>query len=241
MARSPEGAALTEAHRRLQSAIAAASVRDLLRLWGLLNPDDVRGTLNPVLVAGVNAVARNRRHSSTAAARYYVAFRQVEGVRGTVVVTSAAEVPGDVVAGSLRGAALAGTMNGRRRGMNQEEALKNGFVKMAGSATSLVMGGGRQTLMDAIHGDREAIGWQRVTDGSPCAFCAMIASRGIVFKSDASADFQAHGHCTCTAEPAYEGSKVNASNARFREAWDGATEGLGGAEALAAFRQSLAS
>jgi hypothetical protein len=98
-------------------------------------------------------------------------------------------------------------------------------VKLSGSAVQLVAGGGRETLLDAIRSDPAAHGWQRVTDGAPCAFCAMIASQGIVAKDEDSAGFEAHGHCGCTAEPAFEGSPVNPTNARLREAWDEATAG----------------
>ena len=120
-------------------------------------------------------------------------------------------------------------------------AHQNGFVKLAGSASSLVLGGGRDTLLGAVQGDRAALGWQRVTDASPCAFCRMVASRGAVFKSDASAAFQAHGHCGCTAEPYFENSRPLPANERFRQEWDDVTKGLKGTDALNAYRAHLAS
>lgn len=240
MARTPEGTALTEAHRLLQGRVASGTVRDLLRLWALVDPVDLGGTIDPFARAGLALVQAGRRASASAAQRYYVAFRQTEGIRGTIVVTTAVSPPDEFVAGALRGGGLAGIRNARLRGADVTTAHQNGFVKMSGSAVQLVAGGGRETLLDAIRSDPEAQGFQRVTDGSPCAFCAMVASRGIVFKEEATAGFEAHGHCGCTAEPAFEGSRVRPDNARFAAEWRDATQGLSGSEALAAYRRSLA-
>lgn len=239
MARTPEGAQLTEAHRLLQLRLSAGVIRDLLRLWGVVDPTDLRGTIDPFTRAGLAIVRAGNRASGAAAVRYYMAFRHVEGVHGAVALTAAPPPPDHAVAGAIRGAGLAGIVAARQRGASVKAAHDNGFVKLSGSATQLVLGGGRDTLMDAVQSDRAATGWQRVTDGAPCAFCAMVASKGIIAGDEASAGFEAHGHCGCTAEPAFEGSRVRPDNERFRQAWDDATQGLSGGEALNAFRQHL--
>ena len=241
MARTPEGAALTERHRRLQLQLSAAAIRDLLTLWSTVDPTRLRETIGPFTRAGVVVVRAGRQASAAAASRYYVAFRQVEGVGGQLVVTLPALPEPDVFESNLRGAGLAGIVRARERGLGVEAAARNGFVKLAGSAASLVLGGGRETLLGAVQSDREALGWQRVTDASPCAFCRMVASRGAVFKSEGSADFQAHGHCGCSAEPYFEGSRPLSANERFRQEWDEVTQGLTGADALNAYRTHLAS
>lgn len=239
MARTPEGAQLTEAHRQLQGRISAATLADLLSLWGVVDPADLRGTIDPFMRAALAVVKNGRRTSSTASQRYYMAFRQVEGVQGAAFITMAPQPPDVVTTAALRGGALAGILNAKRRGLSNDAAHANGFVKMSGSAAQIVAGGGRATLLGAIRADPEAHGYQRVTDGAPCAFCAMVASRGIVAYSEDSAGFEAHNHCGCTAEPAFEGSKVRPDNARLRQAWDEATSGLGGTDALNAFRRSM--
>lgn len=239
MARTKAGAQLTEAHRRLQAQISAGMLRDLLGLWAVVDPTNLKGTLPPFVQAGRTVVLNGRKASAAAASRYYIAFRRVEGVGGTVVVGPPKPMPHEVVNSALIGAGVAGIRNARRRGASVQAAHDNGFVKMSGSAAQLVAGGGRALLLDAIQSDPEAVGFQRVTDGSPCAFCAMIASQGIIAKSADSAGFEAHGHCGCTAEPAFEGSALSPTNARFRAAWHEATGGLSGADALNAFRQHL--
>ena len=149
--------------------------------------------------------------------------------------------PDEKLEGAIRGAGLAGLTNARARGLSVEAAHRNGYVKLAGSAAQLVLGGGRETLLGAVRSDPEAHGFQRVTDPNPCAFCRMVASRGPVFKTQESASFEAHGHCGCSAEPFFEGSLPLPANERFRQEWNEATSGLSGAEALNAYRQSLAS
>ncbi len=69
-----------------------------------------------------------------------------------------------------------------------------------------------RTQKDTLAGGREVVQqsaplWRRVTDGAPCGWCAMLASRGPVYGSAAKAGQgrRYHGHCGCTAEP-FDGS-----------------------------------
>lgn len=64
-----------------------------------------------------------------------------------------------------------------------------------------------------------ATGYVRVPDADPCPFCAMLASRGGVYRSDAFAesnglflgdgDFKVHDGCGCALEPVYGGRLTN--------------------------------
>ncbi len=221
--------------------MSAAVIRDLLQLWGTVDPAALRDTIAPFTHAAATMVLAGRRASALAAQRYYAQFRLVEGVQGGAVLLGTAPSPeAAVVEGNLRGAGLKGITTSRDAGRSTEESAHYGFVRMAGSASSLVLGGGRDTLMGAVQSDPHARGWQRVTDGNPCAFCAMVASRGIIAGDEASAGFEAHGHCGCTAEPAFEGTPIRPDNERFAQAWRDSTNGLSGGEALNAFRQHLA-
>lgn len=203
MARTPEGRLLTRHHRQLQVRVRAGVLADLTRLWKAgVTPADLDSVARFAAVAPT-LVRAGHGASSAGASRYYQAFRVVEGVPGSVSITLATPPDHALVTGLLRGAALSGFANGRRRGMTSEAALRNGFVKVAGSASSLVLDGGRATLLDAVQGDRHAAGWQRVTNGG-CDFCEMLAGRGAVYKGEDTADFQTHDHCTCSAEPVWE-------------------------------------
>lgn len=88
-------------------------------------------------------------------------------------------------------------------GKTPRQARDISFVESSGVATRHVLTGGRQSLLTLLTDDPQVQRWVRVTDGDPCAFCAMLASRGPVYLTEDSAGFRAHDHCACTAEPVY--------------------------------------
>jgi hypothetical protein len=64
----------------------------------------------------------------------------------------------------------------------------------------------RQTIMSSAVADPKSRGWQRVTSpAGGCGFCTMLASRGVVYRTEFAADFGAHDWCSCTAASAWEG------------------------------------
>jgi hypothetical protein len=75
---------------------------------------------------------------------------------------------------------------------------------------------GRDSIIDSVHKDTQAEAWARVTEPKPCAFCALLATRGAVYKSEKSAEFEAHDHCRCHAQPVFTGVPFEAS-AQIRE------------------------
>lgn len=224
MARTEEGAALTNQHRAVQLAVRAAALQDLATLWRGVDPLDLSGTIGQFAAAsGVVARARNGE-SSAVAARYFRAFRVAEGISGVVVPTVAAAPAVEVAAGVLRGAGLAGIVNARKGGFSPQAAARNGFVRAAGSLTSLVLDGARRTVLESAAQDPRAARWQRVTSGGPCGFCTMLARRGPAFATKDTAGFEPHDNCACVPEIAYEGSKLPPASVRLRQEWDRAQE-----------------
>lgn len=120
-----------------------------------------------------------------------------------------------------------------------DEARDASFTQAAGAATRQVLTGGRKSLLTLLEEDPQALGWIRVTDGDPCAFCALLASRGPVYRSQETAAFQAHDHCACTAEPVYSRNTLWPGRAKeFRGLWRTSTEGFSGKDARNAFRRA---
>ena len=80
-----------------------------------------------------------------------------------------------------------------------EEAFAATIGALASRAQREVLSAGREKVQ------RSAPLWRRVTDGKPCGFCAMVASRGPVYGSAKSAGDgnRYHDHCGCTVEPFY--------------------------------------
>lgn len=129
----------------------------------------------------------------------------------------------------------------RRAGRGQVEvtARRAALVTSSGAATRHVLAGGRETTLTLVQNDQRALGWARVTDGDPCSFCAMLASRGPSYLTRESASFKAHDNCACTAEPVYSRSAAWPGDARvYQRLWYSATKGYSGQDALNAFRRA---
>lgn len=129
--------------------------------------------------------------------------------------------------------------------------------KMAGAVQRQTMDGDRKTTHLTIDHNRVIVGWRRVSDGNPCAWCAMLISRGAVYKSNRSATSvvgrrgnprgagpQAralgqsyHDHDGCTAVPLYEDEDEPADVQDLQDEWDRITAGLSGREAVNAWRR----
>ncbi|APT90497.1 hypothetical protein CSPHI_04985 [Corynebacterium sphenisci DSM 44792] len=100
------------------------------------------------------------------------------------------------------------------RGEDPEQATSRAAGAVGAKVARLVADGGRAVISDEVDSGRNgAIGYARVPDAAPCPFCAMLASRGAVYRSDAfkasnalfSGDgaFMVHDGCGCTLEPIY--------------------------------------
>lgn len=110
---------------------------------------------------------------------------------------------------------------------------------LGGSAYRHSANGSRDTVMNTVKNSRTIRGYRRVSDGNPCAFCAMLIGRGAVYEKD-TASFQAHDKDGCVPEPEYrpKGSyKETGEAARLFQLWkDSGAQDLTGKAAIAAFR-----
>lgn len=62
----------------------------------------------------------------------------------------------------------------------------------------------RDTVTGNRRRDPSATGWRRISSGSGCKLCRMLADRGAVYK-EATARFAAHASCHCSAAPVFNG------------------------------------
>lgn len=123
--------------------------------------------------------------------------------------------------------------------------------RMAGAAQRVVLDGERRTVKDTIDSNAVIVGWRRVTDGDPCAWCAMLASRGAVYKTRGSATSVTvrkgkgrrgwgqsyHDYDGCTAVPLYEGEEEPPEVQDLQDQWDRVTAGKSGSDAVRTWRQ----
>lgn len=203
MASTELGRRVTEQYRRRQVALSASVIQGMLRLWGLIDPDDVEGTLPDWLSSIMVFLPAQHRAATGLATGYYRAFRLAEFGSSYAGTLPTPGFDDDSVKARLIWGGPAEIRRGVSKGKTVVEAAERARVLSATYAQQIVTDAGRQTVTDAVQVDRRALGWSRFTDGNPCAFCALLASRGPVYKSEASAVFQAHRRCGCGAEPVF--------------------------------------
>jgi len=201
MATSSVGAGLTAQHRQAQLQVRALALRDFVRLWPLWTPDD-EGSFERLAVATVPLIRAHHQISSSIASAYYQAFRRAEGVSGDTTPRSADPINADRVTASLYVTGSVMTGKAIAAGLSPQAAMQTALTRTSGAVGRHVLGGGRETLIRSTASDRRTRGWGRVTGGNACDFCEMLAGRGAVY-SDDTADFQAHDHCACQAEPQF--------------------------------------
>jgi hypothetical protein len=206
MASTVQAERLTDRQRAEQLAIRASSLRELVELWRTVDVTNLSGTIDNFARAAALLAGQGYRESAESSARYYRLFRTAEGVPGAAPRISPARPPANsVLAGQLRGSALAGIINARRAGVSPQVAGTRGLARALGALAKLVLTGGRMTLMSAAEQDPQAIGWGRVASGGACAFCRALVGRGPKYKTERSANFESHDGCGCTAEPVFRG------------------------------------
>jgi len=221
MARTEAGKALTEQHYVAQLQVRAASLRDFLRLWPIWQGDE--GSFRQLAEATVVLVKAHQQLSAQLGASYFDAFRLVEGVDGHArswladPMTPEAE---DKLIGSLFETGQFSLRRSLDAGKSAEDARDIAFTNTSGTVTRSVLNGGRGSILRSTGNDEKAKGWARVTSGTPCAFCALLSSRGPVYIAESTADFEAHNHCTCTAEPGYEGTEWPGRSREFHDMYN---------------------
>jgi hypothetical protein len=122
-----------------------------------------------------------------------------------------------------------------------------------------VLDGGNRSALKLIADDDRLVGYIRVTDGDPCSFCAMLASRGPVYRTPRRAGpnvrgernaraglaftgdgaWKVHDNCACTVEPVVTSDTRWPGRAQeFHNLWNEHIKGrYSGEDALRAWRR----
>lgn len=195
---------------QVRAATIGVDTANIDRWW-----DTRRATVTGIIVAG-------NREAQSAAGRYLLAHAAGAGVAINPVfptvdlnqIETSLRVTGPVAFKkhmSLTGSPTSAAQTMRRR--------------LTGSAERQALAGARSTVAETITRARLIVGWQRITAAGACKFCEMLAGRGAVYKSSASAagvvggrggfprgtrqiGRSFHDHCRCTVEPLYDTDPV---------------------------------
>lgn len=131
-----------------------------------------------------------------------------------------------------------------------EEAHKANGNKGAGRADELALRAGRVNLEAAQNADKRVLKYARGTGPNPCAFCAMLASRGFVYASSQTASKSYrdgglrsyHPNCHCFPIARWvDSSPLPQLNGELAELWEKEISGnYSGREAIRQWRKLLA-
>lgn len=194
---------------------------------------NVDGWFQRVLEELVTLVAVGWRRARDTTSGYLIDHAAVEGV--AVDPTLATWVTDRVVT-SLR---VAGPVKFKEHvRISGDPAAAGAMIArtLPASSQRLILAGARDTTMATVRDSGEIVGWRRVTDADPCAFCSMLASRGAAY-SKTTVEFHAHDGDECTAEPLYEREVEPLAVLDLQEKWRQATAGTSGSGSLRAWRR----
>ncbi|MCD7438994.1 hypothetical protein K4B79_12240 [Streptomyces lincolnensis] len=132
-----------------------------------------------------------------------------------------------------------------------DEAHRQAGAQQAAAASRVAMNGGRSANWTHMSRDRRALGYVRLSrTGTPCGWCAMLISRGPVYKSRESATFndgdRYHDNCHCYAMPVwsrdqYQSSELTALSRQYEALWPEVTKGHSGKAAVTVWRRFIRS
>jgi hypothetical protein len=215
--------AITAAHYEAQLSNRADTLRRLWLIWLLFTPADITGSWERIEPAVMGLTRAGQQRSAALAAVYYQWLRRLQNTPG--IPPSQLAVLGEQNAQywlRMAGPRTAGVLYAQGR----RDVFQQAYVSLSGQVARQVLDGGRQTLLENVRADRHALGFARLTGPNPCAFCAMLASRGPAYKSERSARYRQdgelyHPHCACLPEPVFNSDEPWPGRAsEFREMWD---------------------
>ena len=263
--------ALTEAHRAAQ-ARRAALIAALVAKWyqSRVNVEDP-ASIDRWLELLVPKILGERRTSASLAATYADSLRKLELPKATdgFRFEPLGDLDAAVVRASLSAVGVTPVQSkiaeikalpepGGKTRVGYSPADKQALIdqaneaatkRVAGSVMRHVQNGSRDTLLEGVKRDPVALGYVRVTKGDACYFCAMLASRGLVYDKDSFDETNArfagahnvkvHDWCACSLKPAYRrDDEMLDQSKEWRSMWDSQIEGkYSGARAVLAWRQ----
>lgn len=197
MATTEDARELTLEQRDRQVALGLRATADAVASWSLLDLADLDASMVLWLPVYVAQVRERAAESARIAAAYLTEYRTVEHVEDQVIVEPTFNETQAIVTARVAGPLTVKTLIGR--GVDPGLAFSAGQRAAAARANKWAMAGGRQLIVRSAQQTPRRT-WRRVSDGSPCAFCAMLVARSISYPGSLPPNFRSHPKCGCTAE-----------------------------------------
>lgn len=183
---------------RTQNRAGDVAERRMRALWKRLPIDDL-GTLEDALYQLYpRLVEESAEVASSAALEWYEKQREAEGVAKAYSPVMPAGLVDENEAAEIVGAAI----RDLREGTGRARVL----ARLTDGARKLISDAGRATTQHAAERDPNKPRYARVPTGAEtCAWCMLWASRGFVYKSEETAQFEkSHVKCDCQIVPSWD-------------------------------------
>lgn len=226
-----------------QEALSVVLAAHIAHTWPLLDPARMKATFDRWMAVVAALVFNYGKSSASLAARSYSARRVAAGLP-RMSVPLADGPPVEQVRKSLEWATHG--LWSPSPDVQAAQALIDGAMQR------LVADQGRNTMIQAIESDRRCRGWARVARPGACSFCAMLSTRGAVYKSKETASITSgeqgnrpagltyHDNCHCVPVPLFANFYEPPAHVRdWQRMWRESTAGKHGNEARIAFRQAV--
>lgn len=266
--------ALDNAYRAAVARTALTVTQVLLLRWRAVQAGSLRPSAQPWLSEAVEAILAGQRNAVQIANTYASQVRSLS-LPGEAFTPPPARPPNaEQIRTSLEFQAINTTERALRRQSSvrqgerldpevdqdsadrslagsERQEMEAAIRRAAGSAIRLVVASGQDQILDVVAADTKAQGWARTTKPGCCYFCAMLASRGFVYKEDSFSrsdprfigpgQHKVHDHCGCGLRPVYAGGPLPDRVAELDQLWtsvSGDNPGRSNAEIIQAFRKA---
>ncbi len=233
-----------------QVSIAASLMQRVIRWFRTLNPRAVQADADTLYEVYRDMVGEARGRSYEAGTRFHNLARNEAGLSdlGTFLGRDETAEARQAAASYFVNTAPVtreiqrGRLDDPEFAEELDRLMSNAGTNLARDAGRLAEQGGRDALANARETDSEVIGYYRKTDPDPCGFCAMLASRGLVYTEARNSakrtrswvneqdPDQYHPDCHCQTLPLFRGQSMPADDRRradeYARMW-GDTEGSG--------------
>lgn len=206
-------------HRDAVANVITLAIADLVAEWSTL-PGDPRALAGPLAELLEQLIADYSAMTATLGADFYDFLRQDANAPGSFAAVLADMAPLEQIEASANWAASGAWVE-------EDKALRDA----AAFLDRIVADRDRATIDVNIGRDPAGPRYARYASASACAFCALNAMRGPVYRSQDAAADRYHDHCRCIAVPSWDPSDYTEAPyvADWRKAYYAATKQLGGA------------
>lgn len=240
-------------HQAAQTALTTTLAALLAKLWPNVDMARLKETLPDFYDAVVALVQHYSAASSALARQHYQQMRRDAGITDTFRIPT---VAGPTREDVMRDLVWSTENLWGKQSLTDADLGDMALTKAQATTGRLVLNTGRDQIAEAATKDRRARGYVREARPDACWWCAMLATRSVLYESRATAgEISAtkvlgpdakgtlnsfHTHCHCKVVPVFGKYEPTAKAREWQDLWISSTSGVTGSKAKQrAFQEAL--